>query len=55
VTRFVRLPSPDGEDEADEFLALDDLIEHNLDRLFPGLEIEQIAAVPRDAVGRARR
>jgi polyphosphate kinase len=41
VPRFV--PLSGGEDEAHEFLALDDLIEHNLGRLFPGLEIHEIA------------
>ena len=41
VPRYV--PLTDGENEAHEFLALDDLIEHNLARLFPGLELHEIA------------
>ncbi len=41
VPRFV--PLVNDEEEAHEFLALDDLIEHNLSRLFPGLEIQAIA------------
>jgi polyphosphate kinase len=50
VPRYV--PMTDGEDEAHEFLALDDLIEHNLARLFPGLEIQEIA--PFRVTGRPR-
>ncbi len=41
VPRFV--PLTDGQGDAHEFLALDDLIAHNLGRLFPGLEIQEIA------------
>ena len=41
VPRYV--PLTDGEGDAHEFLALDDLIEHNIARLFPGLEIHEIA------------
>lgn len=41
VPRFVPLVEVEG--EAHEFLALDDLIEHNLYRLFPGMEIQAVA------------
>lgn len=40
VPRFV--PLSDGSDDRYEFLALDDLIANNLDRLFPGLETREI-------------
>ena len=40
VPRFV--PLCDGSDDRFEFLALDDLIANNLDRLFPGLETHEI-------------
>ncbi|USN99837.1 MAG: polyphosphate kinase 1 [Phycisphaeraceae bacterium] len=40
VTRYVPLKT--GEEDAHEFLALDDLIAHNLGRLFPGLNTRAI-------------
>ncbi len=42
VPRFV--PVESGDEDAHEFLALDDLIAHNLARLFPGLEIADVTA-----------
>lgn len=43
VPRFVPLTGGEGDGEAHDFLALDDLIEHNLDRLFPGLDTHAVA------------
>ncbi len=42
VPRFVRLPTPDQGTREVDLVALDDLIAHNLERLFPGRRIDQV-------------
>ncbi|MEM7755043.1 MAG: polyphosphate kinase 1 [Planctomycetota bacterium] len=44
VPRFVRLPRSDESSKEVDLVALDDLIAHNLDRLFPGRDV--VEAVP---------
>ena len=44
VPRYVRLPMPEGSGRAADLVALDDLVAHNLGRLFPGRDIEE--AIP---------
>lgn len=44
VSRFIPIAAEDEDEDAHEFIALDDLVAHNLERLFPGLNIAEVTA-----------